>query len=442
MVSYADYPGPFIIFVFLLFIMYLPINSAYNMGHVNVLVVCSDVNDVMFANSLGAEGGFNVDILYLGKDLPDDRSKLSDVLYLIRYDEIWIPDLNSELTYGGRLKRSEIAALRKYVKTGGILVLGMNTYTQSWSRSFEEITGAKLIRVEKPERYDGWNIFYENQTYRYNATYQTIVVKPYRAEVIAKYLNGLPAVTLSKFGRGIGVLLTFNPVINCNPNLTKLYLAVSYIALNRRDSLPSLSKEEILVIKTKRILLHPVSIGIIVFLTLELMAYLGLLPFKITVVLSVLFLPFSEFLLKKLPYRGILETVRVLRGVTVSDLSRELGINQRRLKFPMALLILKKYINTVDLSHLGVGDPIIVIKGLEAEGVAAWTVSRYPRLMEIIANNPGIGIIDLAHKVNMPPYDVLKFLRELSVYGVVELRKIVVDYEVYPMRALLRWFEI
>lgn len=441
MTSRANFLIFFIPIVSLLLILSLPVNSSYNPEHIKVLVVCSDVNDVMFANSLGAAGGFSINILYLGKDLPDDRSKLSDILYLTRYDEIWIPDLNSGLTYEGRLKREEIATLREYVKSGGILVLGMNTYTQSWSRFFEEVTGTKLLHIEKSKRLDEWIIFYGNQTYRYNSTYQAVVVDPYRAEIIAKYSNGLPAVTISKFSLGVGVLLTFNPVIDYNPKLMKLYLAVSSIALNKRDSPPSLSEEEILTIRAKHVLLHPISIGMIVFLTLELLAYLGLLPFKVTVVLSVFFLPFSGFLLRKSLYKKILETIHVLRGVTVSNLSGEIGIKQRRLKFPMALLILKRHVNTVDLTPLGVEDTLVVLKGLEAEGIAAWTVEKYPRLMEIIANNPGIGVIDLAHKVNVPPYNILKFLRELSRYGVVELRKIIVDYEVYPMRALLRWFE-
>jgi len=134
--------------------------------------------------------------------------------------------------------------------------------------------------------------------------------------------------------------------------------------------------------------------------------------------------------------------VRMLRGVTLGNLADEIGRSPRRLKFPLALLFLKKQISVIDLSPFGFKDVLVVLRGLEGDGVAAWAIEVYPRMMEIIASNPGIGVIDLARQVNMPPYDVLRLLRELSRYGVVELRKIVVDYEVYPMRPLLRWFEV
>jgi len=430
----------------LIFVFQISYVSAYSEERPKVLVVCSDLGDVMFANSLSTNGTLNVDVLYLGKDLPDDRSHLSDVLYLVNYDEIWIPDFNSELTYGGRLTRDEINALRTYVKNGGILVLGMNTYTQSWSKPFEEITGNRIIRVEKPaEDSNRWDIVYNNRVYKYNDIHQVVVVNPYRAEVFAKYVNGLPAVTVSKFGRGVGVLITFNPVkevLELNPEIMALYLDVSSRALSERSSPPSLSEREIFIIKVKRVLLHPLFLGLLAFLVAEVLAYFGVLPFNVTVLLAFPLLPLSEFLLKWYPYREITKTIRFLRGITLSELGQELRMKKRRLKFLLALLILRGHINIIDLTPLGMNDVLVILKGLEAEGVASWAVRRYPRLMEIIANNPGVGVIELAHRVNMPPYDVLKLLRELSRYEVVELRKIVVDYEVYPMRPLLRWFEV
>ncbi len=102
-----------------------------------------------------------------------------------------------------------------------------------------------------------------------------------------------------------------------------------------------------------------------------------------------------------------METVVTLKGVTLSELSEETEVTRRRLKFPpLAFLILNHRINLVDLRHLGENETLIVLRGgFEGEGVASWAVRRYPpRLMEIIANTPpGVAIIDLAHRVNMPP---------------------------------------
>lgn len=181
---------------------------------------------------------------------------------------------------------------------------------------------------------------------------------------------------------------------------------------------------------------------LLLLVVLEVLGYVGLMPQGITVLLAVPLLPFSKFLLKRPLYERIMETVVTLKGVTLSELSEETEVTRRRLKFPLAFLILNHRINLVDLRHLGENETLIVLRGFEGEGVASWAVRRYPRLMEIIANTPGVAIIDLAHRVNMPPYDVLRLMRELSKYGVVEVRKMVVDYEVYPMKPLLRWFEL
>lgn len=435
-----------VVFLFFALLFHLPPNYASPNEKARILVVCSDPEDVMFANTLGAEGNFTVDVLYLGRDLPDDRSLLSNELYLIKYDEIWIPDLNAGLTEGGRLNREETSALAEYVRRGGVLVLGLNTYTQSWSRTLERITGTRLMRIEKPEEAsDEWNLVFEGRVYPYNATYQVAVVTPYRAQVLARYSNGLPAVTLSRYGRGVGVLMTFNPVkelVEYNPEIIDVYVHVANIALSERSGKPEIPAGEAVLLKLERVLLHPVFLGVLVFVLLEIMAYLGFLPFSVTVIFAVPLLPFSRFLLGRAPYSAILEIVRMLRGVTLGNLADEIGRSPRRLKFPLALLFLKKQISVIDLSPFGFKDVLVVLRGLEGDGVAAWAIEVYPRMMEIIASNPGIGVIDLARQVNMPPYDVLRLLRELSRYGVVELRKIVVDYEVYPMRPLLRWFEV
>ncbi len=139
-----------IVAVIMLLSVVIPPSPAYAWaprGNVHVLVVCSDTQDAMFANTLAVRGGFNVDILYIGSDLPDDRSRLSDVTYLMQYDEVWIPDLNVGWTYGGRLRRSEINALTEYVKYGGVLIFGLNTYIQDGGQEFDGLFGVRILRV-------------------------------------------------------------------------------------------------------------------------------------------------------------------------------------------------------------------------------------------------------------------------------------------------------
>jgi hypothetical protein len=106
------------------------------------------------------------------------------------------------------------------------------------------------------------------------------------------------------------------------------------------------------------------------------------------------------------------------------------------------LLFLKKKIVILDLSPMDVRDSLVTPRGSESEGVAQWAIKRYPLLMREIIKNPRIRVIELAYRVDMPPYDVLRLLRELSRYGVVELKKAVVDYEVRPLDPLLRWSEV
>jgi hypothetical protein len=412
---------------------------------IKILVVCSDINDVMFANNLATITNSSVDILYLGIDLPDDRSKLSDPTYLIKYDEIWIPDLNVQWTEGGRLTREEVEALSNYVMNGGILVLGLNTYTQSWNRKLEEITGTRIIRIEKPETDSSeWDIIFNGRFYLYNDTYQTVIVSPYRARVLANYSNGLPAITLSHYGSGVGVLITFNPVeelIEHNPEIIDIYAHLAILALSERLGKPKIPIGELVLITLKKVFSHPFFLGALVFIILEIIAYLGFLPFGVTVLLAIPFLPFSKLLLKE-ECSKILEKVQTLRGVTLENLARELRKPPRRLKLPLVLLFLKKKIVILDLSPMDVRDSLVTPRGSESEGVAQWAIKRYPLLMREIIKNPRIRVIELAYRVDMPPYDVLRLLRELSRYGVVELKKAVVDYEVRPLDPLLRWSEV
>jgi len=431
------------IITFALLSLAVPALSASPDGHAGtprVLVVCSDVGDVMFANALGSHN-LSVDVLYLGKDLPDDRSKLSNILYLVKYDEIWIPDFNSELADGGRLNIDEIDALEEYVKLGGVLVLGLNTYVQSWSRAFEKMTGTRPVRVETGEGI--WNVTYGGNVYNYDARYGAIVVNPYRARVIANFSTGLPAVTVSRYGRGVGVVIAFNPVgaLLENPDMVSLYRALGRDALNLRASKPEIPPWRAALIRAEMALHNPLTLCVIAFLLLQLLAYLGFLPMGVTVILALPLAPFSRKLLGRKLYRGIVELVDSSGGITMGELAERLNVKKRKLKFPLAVLLIGGVLNTVDLKPLGEGDTLIVPRGREAEGVAKWALSKYPEVMERIAREPGVRVVDLAYSLDYPPYELLRILRELSKHGVIELRKVVVDYEVYPLEPLLRWFK-
>ncbi len=412
-----------------------------NQSH-RVLFVCSDLEDVTLANSFGD----NVDILYLGKDLPDDRSALSDILYLSKYDEIWIPDLNAQWTEGGRLSEREIETLAEYAQSGGVLVIGLNTYVQSWSRKLDDLLGVRVLRLENPAK-DGeeWDIVFKGRVYPYNDTYHEAVIRPEGAKVIARYRNGNSAITLHRYGAGVAVLMTFNPVkayVEGDHSFMGLYLEVSREALNERKNPPTISSTKKALIILKRVLLHPITLGLLVLILLEILAYFGLMPMGLTVFFAAPLIPFWGIVRRRKRCTGVLETVSIMRGVTLPELSEEVGEKVRRLKFCIALLKLKGKISILDISRLGEKDYLITLHSLEAEGVAAWAVEKYPRLMERIARHPGVTVLDLARSSNMPPYEVLQLIREMSRYGVVEIRKMPFDYEVYPTRSLSRWFEV
>jgi hypothetical protein len=406
-----------------------------------ILFVCSDLGDVTLANSFGD----SVDILYLGKDLPDDRSLLSDILYLSKYDEIWIPDLNVQWTEGGRLNEWEIETLAEYVRSGGVLVLGLNTYVQSWSRKLDNLLGVRILRVEKPvDDGEDWDVVFGGRVYPYNDTYQEVVVRTVGAKVIATYKNGNPSITLNHYGSGIAALMTFNPVkayVEGDRSFLEIYLAISSEALKERKNPPTVGTAKKTFILLKRTLFQPITLGLLAFVLLELLAYFGFMPLSLTVFFAAPLVPLWGRIKKRKRCTRIIETISVMRGVTLSELAEEMREKARRLKFCVAILKLKRKISLLDISRLGEKDYLMTLHGLEAEGVAAWAIERYPRLMEKIAYHPGVTIIELARTSNMPPYEVLELLREMSRYGVVEIRKMPFDYEVYPTRALSRWFE-
>lgn len=410
-------------------------------GGGRVLVVCSDVSDVMFANTLGFQG-YNVDYLYLGRDLPGDRSRLSDLSYLLGYDEVWIPDLNVKWTSGGRLTRGEIQVLSEYVERGGVLVVGLNTYTQSWSPQLEDLTGAKILRLLPPTLCPGnLSIVYEGVEYEYNCSYQAVEVNPIRGEVVARFSNGMPAIVKSRYGDGVVVLLTFNPVnaLMDEPRLVALYSQIAGAALEERAHPPKpLSPEEEVLLRVREEASSPWTWLLLFLILVWIMGVLGFLPYGATLVVAAPLLPLSKLLLRRPIYKRILEAVTTLRGVEESALAVEVGVKKRRLKFPLAVLHLNRRINLIDLTPAGVSDKLIVPWRGSYEGVSAWASRRYPDLVRLVVENPGITVDLLAYLLEKPPYDLLNLVRWLAIYGVLEVREIGGSHEVYPAKSLLR----
>lgn len=405
------------------------------------MFVCSDLGDVMLANSMES-AGFDVDVLYLGRDLPGDRSALSRVSYLAKYDEVWIPDLNVNWTQGGRLTRKELEALSKYVERGGVLVVGLNTFTQSWSRDLEDLTGARLMSLKSLDDCSGfWDIIYRGEEYTLKCGERVAVVRVDGGEVVAYYKNGYPAIVASRSG-GVAVLITFNPVTASqgNRSIVELLSRVALDSINERSRPPyPASWLESLILRIDDASHSPLFQITLILVIAGLAGYLGFAPLGVVMLLAIPLLPLARLLQKRPTFRRILETVSYFKSIEESRLADELGVAARRLKLPLALLVLTGKVGLVDLKPLGGEGRLVVVKNGVADGVALWSLRAHPRLINAVVENPGVTVVELARITGMPPLDVLRIVRSLSMYGVVEVRKIDVHYEVYPTRSLLMW---
>ena len=186
-----------------------------------ILSVCADLEDVVFTHLLekylqNNSVNLEVEILYIGSDYGGseaERAKLLDIWFLRKYDQIWIFDLNTIWSTGGRLKKDELNILEKYVSEGHVLVLGYNTFILSWSSKLEKLMGVKVTNFISGENYSGsYDIFYGSRVYKYNESYGVAFLYLQQAKVIAEFRSGDPAATISYHGNGLVVVLAFNPV--------------------------------------------------------------------------------------------------------------------------------------------------------------------------------------------------------------------------------------
>jgi beta-galactosidase len=135
-----------------------------------------------------------------------------------RYKVIYLPamlTLNSEL----------VPILTDYVKQGGRLVIDMPSawYDQYYKlfetkpgTAFESLFGAVINEYQ----YAGINRPYKIGDFQLNGF--TISLKPTKAQVLAKYDDGLPAITENKLGKGTAVILGYEGSTMCyQPNHTQ-----------------------------------------------------------------------------------------------------------------------------------------------------------------------------------------------------------------------------
>ncbi len=190
----------------------------------SVLLVASDVEDVRFGKELAgslseAEGReIRVEVLYLGSEYSgadEERERLSDTWFLRGFSEIWIPDLNVPWTEGGAITEEEIRALGRVVGEGRVLLVGLNTYSQSWSPPLEELTGVELTSLNTGT---GTVTIHEvggSVTASYDPSLWWANLRPSsNCSVLAtSEADGSPAIVACRSGGGAVLTLAFNPVV-------------------------------------------------------------------------------------------------------------------------------------------------------------------------------------------------------------------------------------
>ncbi len=193
----------------------------YHDGRLRVLVVASDAEDVLWATMLGvvldkAAPGSRVEVLYLSKIGGEcgERSLLSDLLYLLDYDAVLVPDFNIFYACGGALSATEISTLRAYAESGGIVVVGLNTLVQSWSPRMSRLTGLELLSVVSVARDTrDYDLVWSGRVIEYNDTFGVVRVRLLEgSRAVARFVAGGPAVVVKRESRGFVVSLLFNPV--------------------------------------------------------------------------------------------------------------------------------------------------------------------------------------------------------------------------------------
>jgi len=425
-----------------------------------VLVVASDLGDVIWAHRISealTRLGVNVsvEVLYVGADYPGaqtTRSKLSDVGFLWRYDAILIPDLNKEFTWGGRLSDREIDALRSYVEGGHLLMIGLNTYIHNWYSVLDELSGVSIAGLAGGFNYTGaLDIVVNGAVYRYNDTFGAALVyqKGCRAEAYFSAYQEHPAVCVNRFGDGVVVLAAFNAVeaVISQDNGYEVALLLAKIL---KDALENAHprplpigysiREALTNVFTQpfKALAEGLGGGLIGYAVATVM----LLAILYAVVLALSLLCLIPRRLRILSVRPLTKLFKpggleqriltVLKETVFGDLeelARSMGVDRSRTCRALSLLEARGLVGYVALDGKG----MYFLRRYEARVVLALN-PLYRDIADLVSREPGITVTEIAARFSIPPDTVLRACRKMAVLGIVEVRKVSFEYEVYPLK--------
>lgn len=434
-----------------------------DLSEYRALVVASDLDDVIWARSIAHSlynMGIQVDmsILYLNNDYPSartERARLKDLGFLWHYDAVLIPDLNKLYTYGGRLRQEEIRALIRYTRGGHVLFMGMNTIVQNWHPLLEEAAGARIVGIASSmidtSLYD---IVYGGRVYSYNDTFDAVRLKPSGCQVIATFETRDPAITVNSYGRGVVVIAAFNPVkavLNQynGEEMAELMARVIAESLARASPGPlpaSYKAREILVSTASKplkiledlaakagggLLGATVAVALVAFT-----AYIVLLIASILCIVPrwarlVLVKPIAKYIPLNSLDSHIIEMIRGEGPLTLHEISMKASIHPRRLCWRLTLLEAKKHIVSIPVPE---GTAYAYVEDLPLALLA--TNPLFDKIASLVLSEPGITVHEIAVRLSIPLDAALKACKELAAHGVIELRKVLVEYEAYPAHPL------
>jgi len=453
--------GVLMIIAVLLFVL-VPVESYARSGQESnsVLVVASDLGDVIWAHRIGealTQLGINVSVeaLYVGTDYPEAqfiRSKLSDAGFLWSYSAILIPDFNSEFAWGGRLSNREIDALRLYVEGGHLLMIGLNTYIQSWQPALDELCGVSIAGLTGGSNYTGaLDIVVNGTVYRYNDTLGAALVyqKGCMAEAYFSAYQDYPAICVNRFGDGVVVLAAFNAVeaVISQNNGYEVSLLLAKILKDEMENVHTQPlpigysiREALTNVFTQpfRAIAGGLGGGLIGYAvaTVVLLAilYALVLAFSLLCLLPRRLRIISVMPLTKLFKPGRLERriLTVLEEAVYGDfeeLARSKSVNRSKVCRALSFLEARGLVGYVTLD----GGGMYFIRRDEARVVLALN-SLYRDIADLVSKEPGITVTEIAARFSIPPDTVLRACRKMAELGIVEVRKVSIEYEVYPLK--------
>jgi len=424
----------------------------------SILVVASDLGDVIWAHRMGEAltrlgVDATVEILYVGRDYPEAqsaRSKLTDLGFLWRFRAVLVPDLNKEFTWGGRLSDAELEALRIYVERGHLLMIGLNTYIHSWHPVLDRLVGAAVAGLAGGANdTETLDIVVGGTMYRYNDTFGAVLVYQMgcRAEAYFYAFQQYPAICVNRFGDGVVVLAAFNAVeaVVSQDNGFDIALLLARVLKEGLESvhpkpLPlSYTLGEIFrgsFVQPIETLAGVFSGGVVgytaataviiaaLYAALLVLSLLCLLPRRLRV-LSVK--PLARLTKLGGLEQRVLETLWEAVIANVEELARSVGVNRVKVCRALTLLEARRLVKSASLDGVRVyflrEDEQLIVLGLNP---------LYKDVVDLVAAEPGITVTEIAARLSIPPDTALKACRELALHGIVELRKVSLDYEAYP----------